>query len=129
MQFNTRYTKINHDNINAMLRAFYTKILKEDNEVSKVFVKKLGNDISSPQWQEHIQILTKFWAMIALQDDEYKGNPMQAHFDLGLTKEMFGIWLSMFFELIDSLYEPKLAAIFKTRAEDIAQNFMRVLHL
>lgn len=129
MQFNTRYNTINKENIQEMVVAFYTKILKEDNEVSKVFVTKLGDDINSPQWQEHIEILTKFWSMIALQDDEYKGSPMAPHFDLGLTREMFGMWLSMFFELIDSLYEPKLATTFKTRAEDIAKNFMRVLQL
>lgn len=127
MQFTTRYNTINKENINEMVLAFYTKILSEKNAVSQVFIDKLGADITSDVWQEHIETLTKFWAMIALQDDEYRGSPMAPHFDLGLTREMFGMWLSMFFELIDSLYEPKLATVFKTRAEDIARNFMRVL--
>jgi len=125
----TKFNTINKENINQMVLAFYTKILAEDNGVSKVFKNTLGDDITSDVWQEHIQTLTKFWAMIALQDDEYKGSPLAPHFELPLTKEMFGEWLMMFFELIDSLYEPKQAVVFKTRAEDIAKNFMRVLSL
>ena len=129
MNFSTKYNTINNENINEMVIAFYTKVLNEDNGVSKVFKEKLGDDISSDLWQEHIVTLTKFWAMIALQDDEYKGSPLAPHFALPLKKEMFGEWLLMFFTLIDSMYAEKQATLFKTRAEDIAKNFMRVLDL
>lgn len=127
MQFNTRFNTINKENINEMVVAFYTKILSEKNDVSQVFINRIGPDITSEKWQEHIHTLTNFWAMIGLGDDEYRGSPMAPHFDMGLSREMFVLWLKMFFELIDSLYEPKLAEVFKTRAEDIAGNFMRVL--
>jgi len=129
MTFSTKYNTINDENINEMVKAFYTKVLEEDNSVSKVFKDKLGDDINSELWQEHIETLTKFWAMIALQDDAYKGSPLAPHFALPLKKEMFGEWLMMFFVLIDSMYEEKQATLFKTRAEDIAKNFMRVLDL
>lgn len=125
----TKFNTINKENINQMVIAFYTKILHEDNAVSNVFKDKLGDDITSDIWQEHIATLTKFWAMIALQDEEYKGSPLAPHFELPLTKEMFAEWLVMFFELIDSMYEQQQAIVFKTRAEDIAKNFMRVLSL
>jgi len=129
MQFSQKYNTITKENINEMVITFYTKILKEDGEVAQVFKGKLGDDINSETWQEHIVILTNFWAMIALQDTEYQGFPMRAHFDLPLSREKFGSWLVMFFETIDALYEPQLGIIFKTRAENIAGNFMRNLQL
>jgi len=129
MQFSQKYNTITKENINEMVIKFYTKILQEDGEVAQVFKGKLGDDINSETWQEHIVILTNFWAMIALQDTEYKGFPMRAHFDLPLSRDKFGSWLVMFFETIDELYEPQLGIIFKTRAENIAGNFMRNLQL
>ncbi|BFU78079.1 hypothetical protein ALC152_12940 [Arcobacter sp. 15-2] len=129
MQFSKKHNTITKENINEMVITFYTKILKEDGEVAKVFRDKLGEDINSEEWQEHIKILTNFWAMIALQDPEYQGNPMRAHFDLPLSREKFGSWLVMFFEVIDTMYERDLGMIFKSRAENIASNFMRNLQL
>lgn len=123
----TKYNSITKENIHEMVVVFYSKILKEDGDVAKVFISKLGDDLSSATWQEHIDILTKFWSMIALQDLEYKGNPMGAHFDLPLNRDMFGSWLQMFFEIIDGMYEDHLTQIFKARAENIAMNFMRNL--
>lgn len=124
-----KYKSINRENINEMVLAFYTKILREDNDVSKVFVSILGDEIHSQLWREHIEILTNFWAMIAIDDTTYNGNPLRPHLSLPLKREMFGSWLSMFFEIIDSLYEPRLGAVFKDRAEIIAGNFMRNMRL
>ncbi len=124
-----KYNTITKENINEMVTLFYSKILQENGEVAQVFRDKLGDDLQSDIWQEHIKILTNFWAMMTLQDREYNGNPMRAHFDLPLSQEKFGSWLSMFFETIDSLYEPQLGIIFKTRAQNIASNFMRNLQL
>ncbi len=127
MQLNVKYNTITKENINEMVVAFYSKILKENNDVAKVFISKLGDDLESDTWKEHIDILTNFWAMIGLQDTTYNGNPMRAHFDLPLKREMFGTWLQMFFEIIDGMYEPQLGMVFKSRAENIASNFMRNL--
>lgn len=131
MQFSTttRYKMISRENINEMVIKFYTKILKEDNEVTKVFVDEFGDDIQNEQWQEHLEILTDFWSMIALDDPKYQGNPMKAHIGLPLSREMFSSWLQMFFEIIDSMYEPNVGQMFKARAENIAMNFMRNLNL
>ena len=130
MQFSVpKYNTITRENIHEMVVKFYTKTLDEDNEVSKVFKDKLGDTLETEHWVEHIEILTNFWAMIALQDEQYQGNPMRAHFDLPLDRDMFGTWLMMFFQVVDSLYEPAQGQIFKARAENIAMNFMRNLNL
>jgi hemoglobin len=124
-----KYNIITKENINEMVVAFYAKILKKDDDVAQVFISKLGDDLNSESWKVHIEILTNFWSMIALQDTKYNGNPMMAHFDLPLTKDMFSSWLEMFFDIIDSMYEDHLTQIFKARAENIAMNFMRNLGL
>ena len=124
-----KYNTITKENINEMVVTFYTKVLEQDNDVAKVFKTKLGDDLTNEHWVEHIQILTNFWAMIALQDQDYNGNPMRAHFDLPLKRDMFGEWLVMFFQVVDSLYEEKLGMVFKQRAQNIAGNFMRNLGL
>ena len=123
----SKYNTITKENINKMVIAFYTKILKEDNDVAKVFISKLGDDLKNDHWVEHIETLTNFWAMIGLDEVGYSGNPMMAHFNLPLNKEMFSSWLIMFFEIIDSMYEEQIGIVFKSRAENIAMNFMRNL--
>lgn len=124
-----KFKIIDKDNINKIVIEFYVSILFEDNKVSEVFKNKLGDHITSTLWQEHISKLTNFWAMMVLGDTNYKGNPMKKHFDLGLDSEMFTIWLSMFFDVIDTRYEEHLAKIFRSKANTIADGFKRMLSL
>ena len=126
---NTKFSIITNENIHLMVRKFYATILAENNDVAKVFISKLGDNLDDNHWKEHIDTLTNFWSMIALGETNYMGNPMMAHFDLPLSRDMFGAWLVMFFNVIDSLYEPHLGNVFKVRAEDIANNFMRNMQL
>jgi len=123
------YNTITKENINDMVVTFYSKILTENGDVARVFISKLGDNLNNEEWEQHISLLTNFWAMMTLQDINYQGNPMMAHFDLPLTKDMFSQWLIMFFSVIDSMYEKDVGQIFKARAENIAMNFMRNLQL
>ena len=124
-----KYDNINKKNINEMVVSFYAKILKENNDISKVFVSRLGDDLNSDIWNTHIDLLTEFWSMIALGDTKYQGNPMMTHVGMGLTKDMFPMWLKMFFETIDDTYIEPVGDVFKMRAQNIAGNFMRNLGL
>jgi len=125
-----KYNEITKENINEMVISFYAKILKNrDNPVSKVFVSRLGEDLNSPIWKKHTDLLTEFWSMIASKDSSYVGNPMMAHFNMGLTSEMFPMWIEMFYKTIDSFYIEPVGDIFKQRANNIAQNFKRNLGL
>jgi hypothetical protein len=40
---------------------------------------------------------------------------------------MFRIWIAHFFKTVDTLYTPEIAQFFKNKANDIANNFMRIL--
>jgi len=123
------YSEVNKENLNKMVIHFYTKILNDD-IVGPFFIEKLGSDLKSDEWVTHIELLTNFWASISIGDTEYRGNPFGPHMHLnGLSRAAFTQWLVLFFEVIDSVYEPQIASFFKQRSEIIAGNFMRNLGL
>ena len=120
---------INDENIERLVRTFYPKVLK-DPLVGPFFVEKLGDDIKSDVWEEHLVILSQFWDFVALGDEAYAGRPMAPHFEIeGISREAFEQWLRLFAEAIDEVYLPNTGEYFKTKSADIASNFMRNLGL
>ncbi len=119
-------TKIN---LRTMVVRFYSSVL-EDKVVGPFFIDKLGDDLSSEVWGEHIDLLTNFWASIALGDTSYRGSPMRPHFDLpGIGRDTFTRWLELFHATLDELYVEGIANQFKERSTIIAGNFMTNLGL
>ncbi|HGZ70684.1 MAG TPA: group III truncated hemoglobin, partial [Nitratifractor sp.] len=114
---------INQESIAVLVKTFYPTILA-DKIVSPFFIEKLGDDINSPIWQEHLELLSNFWSSMALGDGDYNGNPLAAHFGMDLTKEAFAQWLHLFAVAIDRVYEPRVGDFFKERSQIIARNFM-----
>ena len=122
-------SEITKENINKMVIRFYTKILN-DETVGPFFIAKLGDDLKNDFWKPHIEILTNFWASIALGDQNYRGSPFAPHLQIGgLERSTFDQWLKLFFETLDSIYEPHIADLFKQRSTIIAGNFMRNLRI
>jgi len=120
---------ISEANIESLVRTFYTQVLK-DPLLAPFFIEKLGDDIQSEAWEEHLVLLTHFWQFVALGFDEYTGNPLQPHFHIqGISKEAFDAWLSLFHKTIDELYTSDVAHFFKQKSTDIAENFIRKLRL
>jgi hemoglobin len=129
MDTNIKFKTISRDNIYKMVMTFYAHILGSNNSVSDVFISKLGDNLNSAIWKKHIELLTNFWATMILQEEGYDGNPVAKHIDMPLNKESFSVWLDMFFEVIDDLYEKEAGAIFKQRAVNISQNFINKLNI
>jgi len=120
---------INTETIEKMVRTFYPMILKDD-LVGPFFIDRLGDDITSNVWEEHLILLSNFWASVALGDTNYTGHPMAPHFEMkGISRKAFEQWLNLFGEAIDKVYTPERGEYFKTRSADIAENFMRNLRL
>lgn len=125
----TEEQEITKENIRTMVDLFYAKVLK-DKTLSPFFVEKLGSDLKSEEWQTHLVTLTDFWASLTLGDTSYRGQPVKPHMHMeGLQASTFTAWLTLFFETVDSLYSEELAAVFKSRSQMIATNFMRMLGL
>ena len=121
--------EITKQNLRTMVIRFYTSVL-EDETVGPFFIERLGDDLTSSTWGEHIDLLTNFWASISLGDMAYRSSPMAPHFDMpGLKRETFARWLELFYATLDGLYVESIANQFKERSSIIAGNFMRNLAL
>ncbi len=120
---------ISEKSIERMVRTFYPMVLKDD-LVGPFFVEKLGSDISSDIWEEHLVLISHFWAFAALGDEKYTGRPMAPHFGMkGISRKAFEQWLKLFAEAVDKVYLPERGVYFKTKSANIAENFMRNLGL
>lgn len=112
-----------------MVILFYTKVLK-DEIIGPIFESKLGDDLTGGLWGPHLDLITEFWASFTTTDSNYRGNPFAPHMSLGgLSREAFERWLKLFYETLDSIYEPDVAMQLKERSNLMAGNFMRNLRL
>ncbi len=122
--------EVTKENLNRLVIGFYAKVLKDD-LIGPIFIDVLGNDLKSEKWKAHIKLLTNFWAAIALGDSAYNSSPFAPHvaFAKSLSIKAFEQWLKLFFETLNSIYEPELAQQFLARSKNIAHNFIRNLSL
>ena len=122
--------EVTRENLNILVVKFYAKVVKDD-LIGPVFTDVLGKDLKSDVWKAHIQLLTDFWASIALGDFTYKGNPFAPHVKLEsrLSIQAFERWLKLFFETLNTIYEPEIAQQFLARSKNIAGNFIRNLNI
>jgi len=121
--------QITRENIRAFVMKFYAKVFN-DETVGPFFIEKLGDDMESEHWQEHLDIIVVFWTAIAFGNPKYRRQLFTPHTKLGdVKRETFEQWLKLFGETLDELYTPKVSALFQERANIIAGNFMRNLGL
>ncbi len=122
--------EVTKENINKLVLKFYAKVIKDD-LIGPIFIDVLGKDLKSDIWKTHIKLLTDFWASIALGDSTYAGNPFAPHIKLqdSLSIKAFEQWLKLFFQTLNSIYEPQIAQQFLARSKNIAGNFIRNLNL
>ncbi len=122
-------SEVTKENLNKMVLIFYAKVL-QDEIVGPFFIEKLGDNLNNEKWVPHIELLTNFWASIALGDPTYRGNPFAPHLNIAnLSREAFSQWLELFSQTLDIVYVPQIADQFKQRSTVIAGNFMRNLNL
>lgn len=97
--------------------------------VSSFYKKVRVNEVLGPifnatikDWDAHLQHLTTFWESSLFLKTRYTGNPLEAHVKVdqannnSVTELHFGIWLNLWFETIDDLFEGDYAENAKRRA-------------
>ena len=77
--------------IATLVDHFYEKV-RRDQQLGPVF------DAAVHDWAEHKQLLTSFWASVALRAGSYRGNPMGAHRPHPIRAEHFERWLALWRE-------------------------------
>lgn len=109
----------NRDDVFKLVSEFYRKIRKDP--VLGPFFNRVITD-----WEAHIERLTTFWEsslfMTRKLENRYYGNPLQVHIEVDqqnnqtITQEHFGLWMNLWFETLDELFEGEYADNAKNRA-------------
>ncbi|MBD0822444.1 group III truncated hemoglobin [Aestuariibaculum marinum] len=103
------------EDVHLLVSSFYDKVRQDD--VLGPFFNKVISD-----WDAHIEKLTTFWESSLFLKTKYLGNPLEVHVkvdqenDQGVTNEHFGLWLNLWFQTIDELFQGDYAENAKRRA-------------
>ncbi|OUL62258.1 group III truncated hemoglobin [Flavobacterium sp. AJR] len=109
----------NREDISLLVNTFYTKI-RANTEIGFYF-----NDMIK-DWEEHLEKLTDFWETNLFAVKKYKGNPIEAHnkvddhFNNQISSHEFGIWLNVWFETLEELFEGENVDTLKRRARKMS---------
>jgi len=77
-------------------------------------------------WDEHLERLTTFWESSLFLKTRYSGNPLEVHVKVdrdnnhSITEMHFGIWLNLWYQSIDELFEGEIAENAKRRARKMS---------
>lgn len=107
------------EDVFLLVSSFYKKV-RQDKVLSPFF-----ND-AIKDWDAHLDRLTTFWESSLFMgrklETKYLGNPLEVHAKVdrdnnhSITELHFGLWLNLWFQTIDELYEGDNAENAKRRA-------------
>jgi len=107
------------EDIFLLVTQFYEKV-----RVDKILGPFFNESIRD--WDAHLELLTSFWEtslfMTRKLNKKYYGNPLDAHvkvdkqFNHSIDNLHFGIWLNLWYQTIDELFEGEYADNAKRRA-------------
>jgi hemoglobin len=103
------------EDVFLLVSSFYEKVRKDT-----VLGPFFNNSIKD--WDEHLERLTTFWESSLFLKTKYSGNPLEAHVKVdkennnSITELHFGLWLNLWFQTIDELFEGDYAENAKRRA-------------
>ncbi len=101
--------------VENLVHTFYDKV-RANETLFSVFDPVINNN-----WPTHLDKMVKFWSTLLLYTREYKDDPLTSHLNLPLTKEHFELWMALFYETLDELFEGTIAENAKKRAFSIAR--------
>ncbi len=109
----------NREDVNLLVSEFYKKVRKDP--VLGPFFNRVITD-----WEAHIERLTTFWEsslfMTRKLEERYNGNPLHVHIEVdhandnAITQVHFGLWMNLWFQTLDELFEGEYADNAKNRA-------------
>jgi len=106
---------LNRADIELLVGSFYNRVKADP--VLKQFFKQV-------EWEKHLNIMYNFWENAIFYTGTYSGNPINVHRHihdkLPLDKEAFTIWLQLFLQTADDLFEGEKTNLIKQKAFSIA---------
>jgi len=105
----------NRDDLSLLVHTFYAKI-HTNAEMGHFFNKTITD------WDAHLEKLTDFWENNLFAVRKYSGNPIAAHVEVDekfhhtVNPDIFGLWLNLWFETLEELFEGENVELLKRRA-------------
>jgi hemoglobin len=113
--------RLTDEAIGELVDQFYAKI-RADAELGPVFDRAISD------WGPHLATMRNFWSSVMLTSGRYKGNPVAVHRRVeGIEFELFDRWLALFHETCRELFDDEIAAVFRIKAERIAESLKLAL--
>ncbi|MBC6997249.1 group III truncated hemoglobin [Cytophaga sp. FL35] len=109
----------NRKDVHLLVTHFYGKI-REHATLGPIF------NIIIEDWDAHFEVLTNFWESQLFLKRNYHNNPIKVHNEVDkkmehmIKSEHFGMWLNLWFETLDELFEGEVAYIAKNRAQKMS---------
>ncbi|MGO3707907.1 MAG: group III truncated hemoglobin [Mesonia hippocampi] len=110
------------EDVSLLVHTFYKKV-KANKDIGFFFNETIND------WDEHLAKLTDFWESNLFLVQKFKGRPGRAHIEVDYKYEHkieayhFGVWLNLWFETLDELFEGPLAERAKNHARNLGHNF------
>jgi len=110
------------EDIALLVNTFYSKVRAKEG-LSHFFNKMI---VGEEAWAVHLDKLTDFWETQLLMARSFSGNPMAAHikvdktFNHDIDMKHFGMWLNLWYETIDELYDGNIAQLAKNKARNMS---------
>ncbi|MCT4630587.1 group III truncated hemoglobin [Winogradskyella sp.] len=107
------------EDVFLLVSTFYEKVRKD--EILGLFFNETIKD-----WDAHLELLTMFWESSLFLKTKYYGNPLEAHIKVdtvhnnSITEKHFGLWLNLWLQTIDELFEGDFAENAKRRARKMS---------
>jgi hemoglobin len=129
IEASTKHDIRSRADIDVLVRNFYDKV--RINQVLGPIFNKIISD-----WEEHLIKLISFWeANLLFANTGYRGNPgykhilVDQHFNNTIEQKHFGIWLQLWFETLDELFEGEKQILAKERARKMGHMFFMKMYM
>jgi len=100
--------------IELLIRNFYNNLL---------LIEEMKAPFEGLDFEKHIPHIVHFWSFVLLDEEGYKTNVFDKHINLPIKPHMFDVWLNVWIETLNSMYQGEKAELAKQRATVLAYTF------
>lgn len=105
------------EDVRLLVHTFYGYV-QENERLDYIF-----GDVASVDWDVHLPNMVDFWSNLLFQTGRYYGRPFRHHLPLPIEKNDFFIWLNLFHQTVDELFDGEKARYAKDISSKIAASF------
>lgn len=95
------------EDVTFLVDKFYEAVLTNENLAP--FFKHLN-------FEKHLPKMIHFWSFVLLDEPGYTTNVTEKHEKMPLSMDLFNLWVNLFKQTVDELFEGEKAELAKQRA-------------